>query len=153
MNALRLKVPPVIVVAIAAILLLTCAVLLPGLSVSFPGQKILALAFIAIGLVPGLQAVASFRRRKTTVNPMTPTEASTLVTDGIYHFTRNPMYLGLLCLLIAIALLLGTLSGLIILPAFVWYMTEFQIKPEEDSLRAVFGPAYEEYLTRVRRWI
>lgn len=153
MNALRLKVPPVIVVAVAALLLFACAMLLPGLSVGFPGRKILATAFIAIGLVPGVQAVASFRKRKTTVNPMTPEDASTLVTDGIYRFTRNPMYLGLLCLLIAIALFLGTLSGLIILPAFVWYMTEFQIKPEEDSLRGVFGPAYEDYLTRVRRWI
>ncbi|TYC63631.1 isoprenylcysteine carboxylmethyltransferase family protein [Rhodobacterales bacterium] len=150
---MRLKVPPVAVLAVAALLLVAFHLLLPSLTITFAGQSFLALVFVVVGLVPGLQAVRSFRATKTTVNPMKPDEATKLVTSGVYRYTRNPMYVGLLCLLIAIALFLGTLSALVILPAFVWYMTEFQIKPEEDSLRLIFGAEYADYTSHVRRWV
>lgn len=150
---MRLKVPPVAVFLIAALLLFGGAWLLPGLNIAIPGRMVFAILLVIAGLVPGGQAVLEFLRKKTTVNPMAPETATSLVTGGIYRISRNPMYLGLLCLLLALAVWLGTLTAIVILPAFVWYMTEFQIKPEEDSLRRLFGAAYEAYVRRVRRWI
>lgn len=150
---MKLKVPPVAVLLVAVLLLAAGHWLLPGLSLSLPGQVSAALLFGLAGIVPGIQAVVEFIARKTTVNPMEPEKATTLVTDGIYRFSRNPMYLGLLCLLLAFALFWGTLTVIVVAPLFVWYMTEFQIKPEEDSLRQVFGAEYEAYLSDVRRWI
>ncbi|MCK7611666.1 methyltransferase family protein [Roseibium sediminicola] len=150
---MHLRVPPVAVFLIAAALLAAGHFLLPMLSLTFPGQVSLALLLGLTGLVPGLQAVLEFVARKTTVNPMAPETATTLVTGGIYRISRNPMYLGLLCILLALALFWGTLTVIVIAPAFVWYMTEFQIKPEEDSLRQLFGEEYKTYLAEVRRWI
>lgn len=150
---MHLKVPPVAVFLVAVALLAAGHYLLPFLSLAIPGQVSLALLLGLAGLVPGLQAVLEFFARKTTVNPMAPDTATTLVTGGIYRFSRNPMYLGLLCVLLAVALFWGTLTVIVIAPAFVWYMTEFQIKPEEDSLRKVFGEDYETYLGEVRRWL
>lgn len=150
---MHLKVPPVAVFAVAALLLYAGARLLPQLSINFPGQGLLAILLVIAGLLPGGQAVLAFIKKKTTVNPTAPDTATTLVTDGIYRVSRNPMYLGLLCLLLAMAVFSGTLSALLIVPAFVWYMTEFQIKPEEEALKNVFGTDYETYLKSVRRWI
>lgn len=150
---MSLKIPPVAVFLMAVALLAAGHFLLPALTFTFPAQIGLALVLGLSGLVPGLQAVLEFIARKTTVNPMAPDTATTLVTGGIYRFSRNPMYLGLLCLLLAIAIYWGTLTVIVVAPLFVWYMTEFQIKPEENSLRKVFGSDYETYLGEVRRWI
>ena len=63
------------------------------------------------------------------------------------------MYLGMAILLTGWSLYLGTLAALLIVPAFVWLLTEIQIKPEEAALESVFGADYQSYKTRVRRWI
>jgi len=150
---MRLKVPPGVVALVAILLLYGGARLLPQLSISFSGQTLAAVFVGVVGLFPGIQGILAFLKRKTTFNPMAPDDATTLVTEGIYRLSRNPMYLGLLFLLLGLAVYWGTLTAFAVLPAFVWYMNEFQIKPEEDSLRRVFGQPYEDYLTRVRRWI
>jgi protein-S-isoprenylcysteine O-methyltransferase Ste14 len=87
------------------------------------------------------------------VDPRTPAAASSLVVGGIYRVTRNPMYLGFLLVLLALALYLGTLTAFVVLPLFVVYLNEFQIKPEESALRARFGSAFDSYASRVRRWL
>ena len=150
---MHLKVPPPAIFLVAVLLLAAGHRVLPSLSITLPGQVSAALLLGLAGIVPGLQAVIEFIARKTTIDPRAPEKASTLVTGGIYRFSRNPMYLGLLCLLLAFALFWGTLTVIVVAPLFVWYMTEFQIKPEEDRLRQVFGADYEAYLAEVRRWI
>ncbi|MHA7773627.1 methyltransferase family protein [Roseibium sp. M-1] len=150
---MKLKIPPVAVFLIAAALLWAAVWLLPGLRLFLPGRTVLAILLALAGLLPGVKAVMEFAGRKTTVNPMAPETASALVTNGIYRISRNPMYLGLLLLLLALAVYWGTPVALLIVPGFVWYMTEFQIKPEETSLRKLFGAEYEAYLGKVRRWI
>jgi protein-S-isoprenylcysteine O-methyltransferase Ste14 len=83
-----------------------------------------------------------------------PAQAASMVTSGVYRFTRNPMYLGMFCLLAAWAAWLGRLAPLLAgLPAFVLYMNRFQIRPEERALEQRFGAAFREYAARVRRWI
>lgn len=94
-----------------------------------------------------------FRRANTTVNPLKPQAASSLVTAGIYRYTRNPMYLGLLFLLVAWAVLLSSPFALLGPVAFVTYISRFQIVPEERVLAALFGAEYAAYQAGVRRWL
>ena len=150
---MKLKVPPPLVLIVAVMLTYAAGSWFPGLTFRFPGQVVLAVIMFFLGLVPDLLALLTFVRRKTTVNPMKPGDASTLVTDGIYRISRNPMYLGLLFLLVAASLFFSSYLSLLIIPVFVWYLTEFQIKPEEETLKERFGEAYEKYLRKVRRWV
>ena len=84
---------------------------------------------------------------------MKPETASSIVTVGIYRFTRNPMYLGLAFALAGWAIYLANLAALLIVPIFVAYMTQFQIKPEERALLAKFGADFAAYMAAVRRWL
>ena len=94
-----------------------------------------------------------FRRGKTTVNPMTPEAASTLVTAGVYRWTRNPMYLGFGVALVGWAVWLANGAAFVPLFLYVLYMNRFQIGPEERALEARFGAAFTDYRKRVRRWL
>ena len=76
-----------------------------------------------------------------------------LVIVGIYNYTRNPMYLGLLTILLGLALLLGTVSSFLTIPVFIWFMNRLQIEPEEEALEELFGKSYGEYKLKVRRWL
>jgi protein-S-isoprenylcysteine O-methyltransferase Ste14 len=106
-----------------------------------------------IGRVISVRAGARFRQARTTFDPFEPAKASSLVTDGVFRISRNPMYLGSLLLLIAWALLLGTLSPWFVPPLFVIAISIVYIAPEERALEEVFGETYVAYRHRVRRWI
>jgi protein-S-isoprenylcysteine O-methyltransferase Ste14 len=108
---------------------------------------------MAIAGVAPATAMIQFRRAHTTINPLDPGKASALVTDGIYRWTRNPMYLGLSVLLLGWAIRLGTLSPFVLPPLFVLLMTQVQILPEERALRERFGDDYERYCREVGRWL
>lgn len=150
---MHLKVPPVAIFLLALALLFTAHLALPIANVTPPFRGLVALAIALIGAAFGGQAVLAFINAKTTVHPMKPEDATTLVTSGFFRFSRNPMYFGLLCLLLAAGLYWGTLSLVAVGPIFIWYMTEFQIKPEEDRLTENFEQEYLDYMGRVRRWI
>lgn len=150
---LELRIPPVGVLLIAG----TGVAALSewGLRVATVGSLrwVFATAWVVAAAAVGLTAVATFRRARTTVNPMDPSAARTVVRDGIYGVTRNPMYVALLLVLVGWAVYLGATWGWAVLPGFVGYLTRFQIIPEERALSSSFGPAYAEYLGTVRRWI
>jgi len=107
----------------------------------------------AVGVAIAVAAFASFRQARTTVDPMAPSKASSLVTDGVFRISRNPMYLGLLLLLMGWALWLGTASPWLVLPLFVVVITVAQIVPEEQALYRLFGEQYLGYKRNVSRWI
>ena len=100
-----------------------------------------------------LAGVVEFRRARTTVNPLAPQRASTLVQTGIFGITRNPMYLGMLMVLIGWAAYLGNAASLVVLPLFVWVLNTLQIQPEERILRERVGEHFTRYAARVRRWV
>ncbi len=153
-EALELKVPPVVVWLVAAAGVWAVDRLLPAVSVAFPAQRWVALAVAIAGAAIAVRGVLVFRRHGTTVHPNRPERASTVVTGDVFSVTRNPMYLGLCLALLAWAIGVGSpLGALLFLPAFVIYLTEFQIKPEERALEANFGAEYESYLETVRRWL
>lgn len=149
---LALRVPPLALVAGAAVLMwqLPAIVALPF---SGAGTAGLAAVLALLGVSICLAGVLAFRQRRTTVDPTRPEAATTLVVHGIYTRTRNPMYLGFMTALLGWAVYLGTLSSLMVLPLVVAYLTIFQIKPEEAALRQRFGPVFDAYSDRVRRWL
>ena len=113
-------------------------------------------AAIGLALAGGfiaLAGVVEFRRARTTFNPLAPERASALVTTGVYRITRNPMYLGMLLVLLGWAVWLGNAAAFVGLPLFVAVLNLLQIAPEERVLRERFGDAFTRYAARVRRWI
>lgn len=153
-EALELKVPPVVVWLVAAAGVWAIDRLFPFASAVLPFQRWIALAVAVAGLTIAIRGVLVFIRHGTTVHPNRPERASAVVTGDVFSLTRNPMYLGLGLVLFAWTLELGSpLGALLFVPAFVIYLTEFQIKPEERALRANFGSDYERYLNSVRRWL
>jgi len=119
----------------------------------FPYQDIIAKVFFTIGVLIALHALHLFHKAKTTHNPIKIDQASSLVTTGIYRFTRNPMYLGMLIILIGFGIKLGSTMALGVIPIFVLAMKYLQIVPEERVLLEIFGDEYAEYCEKVRRWI
>jgi protein-S-isoprenylcysteine O-methyltransferase Ste14 len=148
---LRTKIPPPIVFLAFALIAYGLSQVLPALA--FPGRTIVALALALLGVASAAAAIVSFRRKQTTTNPLTPDQATFLVTTGVFRLTRNPMYLGLVLVLAGVSVWLGVWVGLVVLPAFVLYLTKFQIAPEEEAMAKLFGDAYADYRARVRRWI
>lgn len=124
-----------------------------ALALAWSARPAISLTLLSVGMLVALAGVASFRRHKTTVNPLTPEQSSALVTTGIYRFSRNPMYLGFLLVLAAWGVFLANGLSLLGLPACVAYMNHFQIQPEERALGQRFGPAYASYSSRVGRWL
>jgi len=108
---------------------------------------------LIVGLLLMLCAVASFVAARTTINPLRPSRASSLVTTGIFRISRNPIYLGDLVLLAALAVWLGNAISALLLVPFVAYINRFQIIPEEHALTKLFGSSYIAYCSKVRRWL
>lgn len=150
---MKLKVPPVLQVATFAILIWLISKLTTVKHFEFIFQKELSWLTFAFGTLIGLAGVYSFRKAQTTTDPTKPEKASKLVTAGIYNFSRNPMYLGMFFILLAFVIRLGNLYSAPVLLLYVWYITTFQIKPEEAALKTLFEDDYINYLKTVRRWI
>ncbi len=112
-----------------------------------------AVLFSLLSLLLGTWALWSFRRAKTTVDPRHPEQTRHLVTDGIYRFSRNPMYLALLLLVLAWSLLLANALALLGVPLCYFYLDRLPIRHEERHLQRKFGSTYRNYQLRVRRWI
>ena len=152
MNWLELRfIPPLVtVVAGAAMALLSsCA------DEQWPSflRLILMVVFTLLGISLALAAIVPYFRAGTTWHPTEPEQASTLITAGIYRFSRNPMYLALLIMLVGWGCWLGSLLSFLVLPFFLLYMTRFQIIPEERALEQKFGESYLLYKRAVRRWL
>ena len=92
-----------------------------------------------------------FDKHQTTVRPFE--ESTALVKDGPYQYSRNPMYLGMVVLLVGVATILGTLTPFLIIPLFVWVITARFIVHEEEALERRFGQEYHNYRATVRRWL
>lgn len=151
-SGLELKVPPVAVLLVAAAPMWGIARFGPQLPIGGTARLVVAVLLLAAGIAVALAGVLSFRRARTTVNPLRPGQASAMVTTGVYRWSRNPMYLGMLLALAAWAAWLGSLLALVGLPLFVAYMVRFQILPEERALAARFPEEFARYAASVRRW-
>ena len=154
MQALELKIPPVALLIFFALLMWLGAANVSALDFQFPfPSTIIAWGLGISGILICALGVSEFQRAKTTVNPTKPQFTSSLVRTGIYRRTRNPMYLGFLLILLGLATAMANVLAFLLLPVFVIYMTQFQIKPEERALTSIFGDDYKAYCANVRRWI
>ncbi|MBO0329576.1 methyltransferase family protein [[Muricauda] lutisoli] len=149
---MKMKVPPAIVMLVFGGLMYVLDKFLPVGEFDFFGKHELAMFLFGLGVVVILISVIQFFARKTTVDPLNPNKTSKLVTNGIYKFTRNPMYLGMLLFLLSFGLKLGNAFNTLVAAGFVSYMNHFQIKPEEESLMELFGKEYNIYCKLTRRW-
>ena len=100
-----------------------------------------------------ISAVRSFKKDKTTINPLSPEQATKLVTDGIFKYSRNPMYLGMVFILSSMAVLFNLIGGIILIALFCFYITKFQIIPEERAMSNLFSQDFNKYKQATRRWI
>lgn len=116
------------------------------------GLRALGVIIALAGLATALAGVLAFRRQQTTVDPRYPEQASALVTDGVYHWTRNPMYLGFVCAAVGAAVALGSLFALAGPGVFAVYLHRVQIPAEERALEERFGASFKLYALSVRRW-
>ncbi len=150
---LALKVPPPVQALICGILMWVVDKQLPGGQLESAIQLPMAILFAISGILLVVFSMLAFRRASTTVDPFHPEEASHLVIDGVFSYSRNPMYVSLALVLIAWSIWLGSIYNVAVLALFVAYITFFQIKPEEEAMRPLFGESYEHYCAKVRRWI
>jgi protein-S-isoprenylcysteine O-methyltransferase Ste14 len=153
MQALELKVPPPIAALLAGIAMWVAAHQLPAVYFASPWHLLLAAICAALGVTIGLLGFSALSQANTTINPVNPEKASSVVTGGIYRYTRNPMYVGLTALLVAWTIWLSVPWAVIGPVAFMLYLTRFQIIPEERAMSLKFGHDYDDYRTRVRRWL
>ena len=153
MHQLELKIPPPAVAVLVGLAMWFASRVGPSLELPLLARGITFAVIALAGGAAGLSGNLAFKRAQTTPNPFKPQNASSLVITGVYRFTRNPMYLGLLLVLLGWATFLCSVFALLGPVAFVAYIARFQIVPEERVLLAKFGAPYSEYLASVRRWL
>ena len=150
---MKLLIPPPIQALLSAIMMCLINRYFTHANFSLNGINIFALIFLIIAVIIIILSMYKFKKIKTTISPLRPNKTSSLVKSGIYEYTRNPMYLGLLLMLFSIALFLKNFISFLIIPLFILFITKNQILPEEEALENIFGEEYKNYKKKVRRWI
>ena len=115
--------------------------------------ELISIITLSIGLIFIFSAVFQFIRTKTTVNPTKPHKTTSLVITGTFKISRNPMYLGMLLIIISYSFYESSIISLILIPFFIFFINKFQIEPEEFEMRKKFGKEYDDYCKKVDRWI
>ncbi len=153
MKILKLKILPAFQVLIYGSIIWLLGEYYPMATINLPSNSLVAIVLIVLGAFMVLIGGIAFRKARTTVDPRNPHNSSSLVIVGIYRYTRNPMYVGMLMSLLGLVVYVGNVSGVFVLPFFIWSMNELQIKWEEKALLEKFDESYREYKNRVRRWV
>lgn len=150
---MQLKIPPGVVFILMAALMGGLKKITGTQHFVFEFQRTLGRVIFGMGVLIIILAISYFIKVGTTTNPTNPSKASKLITDGIYKYTRNPMYLGMLFILISFVIWLGNYFNLVLVFVFIAYMNKYQIAPEEKALTGLFGKRYTDYCQNVKRWI
>ena len=148
---MKTKIPPPILALLMIVIVYFSSLIIEPFTFSY--QIVLSVFIVAIGLAYAIPSFRLFAKHKTTISPFTPSETTALVTVGMYRYSRNPMYLGLVLLNIAATIFFGTWLGIIIVATFIFLINLLQIIPEEEALLDIFGEEYIDYKKKVRRWI
>ena len=143
-------IPPPIVTFICALLIYLSKPIFPELIIKY--SNLISLVFLIFGLVIIIISFQRFKKEKTTINPINIEKASSLVTGGIFKYSRSPMYLGMLLILISITIRFNIYGGILIVGFFVYFITYFQILPEEKAMLKLFGEDFINYKNETRRW-
>ena len=123
------------------------------LTINIQALTLLSYVLFLFGFGVLFIAARSFKQHNTTINPIKIEAASYLVTSGIFNYSRNPMYLGMVLILLGLTLKFNLIGGLIFTALFILFITNFQIKPEERAMQKMFGEEFLSYKNKVRRWL
>ena len=145
------KIPPPIVTLFFALCIYLSRPYFPEFSSSLLNS--LSVISFAVGISIFVAAVSSFKKQKTTVNPISIEKASSLVINGIFKYSRNPMYLGMSFILLGLVFKFNLIGGLLFTSMFMLFITIFQIKPEEAAMEKLFDQEWKDYTKNVRRWL
>ena len=153
LSKLELRIPPPLVMLLYMVTVFGFDKIMPFNLFYLPWLTYVSIiSLVTFGGVVALWGVKEFKEAKTTVNPLKPESSSSLVSSGIYQYTRNPMYLGLLLILLSAVVYTQHPLGLVSAMGFVAYMNRFQIEPEEKMLVKLFGDEFVDYSNQVKRW-
>ena len=153
LSKLELRIPPPLVMLLFMVTVFGFDKIMPFTLFYLPWLTYASvISLVTLGGVIALWGVKEFKDAKTTVNPLKPESSSSLVSSGIYQYTRNPMYLGLLMILLSAVIYSQHPLGLVSALGFVAYMNRFQIEPEEKMLIKLFGDEFVDYSNQVKRW-
>ena len=149
--AINKYVHPPVVAMFFIIVALLLGFFVPALAGMSQLIKNIGLGLTFIGFLFGVGAFLEFRKARTTLDPHG--SVKTVVTGGIYRFSRNPIYVGFLFMVIGFPLAYGSLWGLVVSPMFMFALTRLVIEKEEAYLEKKFKEGYTSYKSRVRRWL
>ena len=149
--SIKTKIPPPLVALTFGFLVNYTKTKFPKIEIEL--GDVIGSFMIIIGLLIILSAIILFKKYKTTITPLNPSNATKLIVHGIYKFSRNPMYLGLLLILSGISIIQNPIGGLLFVPLFILYLNHFQIIPEESAMLDLFKDDFLKYKENVRRWI
>ncbi|RLA12846.1 MAG: isoprenylcysteine carboxylmethyltransferase family protein [Gammaproteobacteria bacterium] len=158
MKMLEARVPPPLIVILFGVVMWLATRYLPApLFLAESSEESwrypLMIALLLVAVFIFINAVMTFKKAKTTINPHTPSKSSTLVTSGVFRFSRNPLYLAMLLILIGWGLWLGSGISILLSAGFFLYIDRLQIILEERALQTIFGDEFIDYKQRVRRWL
>tara|TARA_B100001778_G_scaffold187572_1_gene154441 strand:+ start:167 stop:613 length:447 start_codon:yes stop_codon:yes gene_type:complete len=145
------KIPPPIVTLFFGLCIYLSRPYFPEFSFSIL-NSLSTISFV-LGITVFATAVSSFKRQNTTVNPISIEKASSLVVDGVFKYSRNPMYLGMLFILLGLTFKFNLIGGLLFTSIFMIFISIFQIKPEEAAMEKLFDQEWKDYIKNVRRWL
>ncbi|MDC3113249.1 isoprenylcysteine carboxylmethyltransferase family protein [Gammaproteobacteria bacterium] len=145
------KIPPPIVTLFFGICIYLSRPYFPEFSFSIL-NSLSTISFV-LGITVFASAVSSFKRQNTTVNPISIEKASSLVVNGVFKYSRNPMYLGMLFILLGLTFKFNLIGGLLFTSLFMIFISIFQIKPEEAAMEKLFDQEWRDYIKNVRRWL
>lgn len=145
------KIPPPIVTLFFGLCIYLSRSYFPELSFSIL-NSLSTISFV-LGITVFATAVSSFKRQNTTVNPISIEKASSLVVNGVFKYSRNPMYLGMLFILLGLTFKFNLIGGLLFTSIFMIFISIFQIKPEEAAMEKLFDQEWKDYIKNVRRWL
>ena len=145
------KIPPPIVTLTSGLVIYFSRNLFPN------HHGIMLDVFSALLLICGIIIIRSafllFKNHQTTINPLNLSKTSSIVNTGVFKHTRNPMYLGMVFILLSVALKFNIYGGLIVILIFFSFITKFQIIPEEKAMEKLFGQEFKNYKKTTRRWL
>jgi len=153
MTFLENRIPPPIALLVGLLLMRLIALFDSSQWFVFEHRNWFALVFCTLGFGTAVSGVLSFKKADTTINPLEPERASQLVKTGVFRISRNPMYLGMVLVGVAWAFYLGSVFSLLMVVAFMLFITHFQIKPEERALAALYPEEFQQYCQTTRRWL
>ena len=145
------KIPPPIVTLAFGLAIYFSRFLFPNISNIV--LNLLSILLIIIGPTILFFAARLFKAQKTTINPIHIYNSSSLVISGVFKYSRNPMYLGMVLILLSISLRFNLIGGIVFTSLFIIYITKFQIIPEEAAMKQIFQDDFKKYRNKTRRWI